>query len=316
VGTAVTNAQGIATISYKITQSNGIYSILALFIGDETYAGNSNTNNLTVYLTPTYITVKNVKGLNKQKVTLKATIKDANRNPLNGQTLIFHINGHNYNSVTSNNGIATITYIPYGAGIYNITVNYMGNNQYTDSQSTGLLTVKPSSYLYIKIKSSNNNPKIGEPFTITYKIGNKGPDNATNVKMSIPLPSGFNISNITGDGNWTYNTADNIITWTLTNVTIGDPYLYIIGKTSNSGVYVFGSNITSETNNLNTEGVTPITITATNPITPTNPTTPTTKTTLNAATTTIPMQHTGIPFAGLIFGVLSVLGGSIMTRKK
>ena len=62
VGTAITNAQGIATLSYKITQSNGIYSILALFMGDETYAGNSNTNNLTVNLTPTDLTVKNVTG--------------------------------------------------------------------------------------------------------------------------------------------------------------------------------------------------------------------------------------------------------------
>jgi hypothetical protein len=61
--------------------------------------------------------------------------------------------------------------------------------------------------------------------------------------MTIPLPSGFIVSNITRDGNWTYNPTTNTIRWTLT---IGDPYLYITGKTDTSGIYVFGSNITSK----------------------------------------------------------------------
>ena len=137
--------------------------------------------------------------------------------------------------------------------------------------------------------------------------------------MSIPLPSEFTASNITGDGNWTYNKTANTINWTLTNVTIGDPYLYITGKIRTRGVYVFGSNITSETYNLNTEGVTPITITSTdptNPINPINPITPKTTTTLNTDTTTIPMQHTGLPIAGLILAIITVLGGSIMSRKR
>jgi hypothetical protein len=39
-------------------------------------------------------------------------------------------------------------------------------------------------------------------------------------------------------------------------------------------------------------------------------------TTLNAATTTIPMQHTGVPVAGLILAILTVIGGSIIPRLK
>lgn len=31
---------------------------------------------------------------------------------------------------------------------------------------------------------------------------------------------------------------------------------------------------------------------------------------------TIPMQHTGVPIAGLLFGILSVMGGSVMSRRK
>ena len=87
--------------------------------------------------------------------------------------------------------------------------------------------------------------------------------------------------------------------------------MYITGKTDNSGVYVFGSNITSETYNLNTESVDPITITSN---ASTNPTT--TKTKFNADTKTIPMQHTGLPIPGLILAILTVFGGSILPRLK
>ena len=178
-----------------------------------------------------------------------------------------------------------------------------------------MLTVDPSAYLYLQITASNKNPKIGETFTLIYKLGNNGPDNATNVTITIPLPSGFIISTINGDGNWTYNPTTKTITWTLSNLPVGDPYLYITGKTINSGVYVFGSSISSETYNLNTEGITPIIINttknSTNPVTPKNSTI-----ILNTDTNTIPMQHTGIPIAGLLFGILSVIGGSLMSRKK
>jgi uncharacterized repeat protein (TIGR01451 family) len=169
--------------------------------------------------------------------------------------------------------------------------------------------------LDLKISTSKDKSKVGEIFTVTYKLGNKGPDNATNVTMIIPLPSSFIVSKITGNGNWTYNKTTNTITWTLTNVFIGDPYLYISGKINNSGVYAFGSSISSKTYNLNTESVDPITITAKNSI---NPVTPTNSTTLNVTKTTakIPMQHIGIPLAGLILAILTVIGGIITPKKK
>ena len=88
---------------------------------------------------------------------------------------------------------------------------------------------------------------------------------------------------ISGDSKWTYNAVTRTITWTMTNVPVGDPYLYKTGKNINR-LYVFDSNISLETYNLNTEGAAPITInTANNP----NPVIPT----VNAVTTTIPMQQ-------------------------
>ena len=205
---------------------------------------------------------------------------------------------------TTVNGIATSLFTAKQTGTVNLTAT-------TDNQTvTQLINVNPASYLYMTIKSSKSNPTVGETVLITYKLGNNGPDNATNVMISIPIPKDFEITNISGDGNWTYNPTTSIVTWILSNVTVGDPYLYVTGKTMSSGVYVFGSNITSETYNLNTQGVTPITVTST------NPTTPTTNTKLNAETTTIPMQHTGLPIAGLILAILAVIGGSISSRRK
>ena len=241
-------------------------------------------------------------------------------NPKNGHipdgTIVNYsstLGSFNPTTATTVNGIATSLFTANQTGIGNLTAT-------TDNQTVKqLLTVNPASYLYLNITSSKNNPTVGETFIITYKLGNNGPDNATNVIINIPLPKDFEITNVRGNGNWTYNLTNNIITWTLTNVTVGDPYLYITGRTSTSGVYVFGSNITSETYDLNTKGVTPITVTSSNPITPVNPTNPTivtTKTKLTADTTTIPMQHTGLPIGGLILAILTVLGGSIMSRKK
>jgi len=112
----------------------------------------------------------------------------------------------------------------------------------------------PKSDLYITITPSKNNPKVGETFTLTYKLGNYGPDNAENVTITIPLPSGFKIGNIRGDGNWNYNAANKTITWTLANVPVGDPYLYITGNVIKAGSYVFGASISSDTYTINTEG--------------------------------------------------------------
>ena len=160
----------------------------------------------------------------------------------------------------------------------------------------------PKSDLYIKITSNEKNNKVGETFTITYKLGNNGPDEATNAIMTIPLPEGFKYTDISGDGDWNYDAETNTITWTLTNVPVGDPYLYISGHVNKPGTYVFSSSISSETYNINTEGITPITINAIPEV--------------KAASKTIPLQKTGLPLSGLILAILAVLGGLATSKRK
>ncbi len=338
LGTATVN-NGIATLNWTIPNNwnKNIYTITATYDGTGTnYINSTNTSKLTVDTIPTHLIFKNVTGLDNLTLALKATLSDVYGNLLADQKVFFNVNGRIYSTISNYNGIASINYIPIGVGNYNVTVNYPGNNNYTSSEDSGLLIVNPSAYLYLMIGSSDKNPKLGGIFTITYKLGNKGPDNATNVTTRIPLPSDFILSNIAGNGNWTYNKITNTITWTLTNVTLGDPYLYITGKLNKSGVYVFGSNITSETYNPNNQGVTPITITSTEPkpvnpvnpkkpinpvnpkkpVNPVNPVSNNTTTKLIADTTTIPMQHTGVPITELVLAILSIIGGTAISRRK
>lgn len=180
--------------------------------------------------------------------------------------------------------------------------------QSTASVSTDI-TIKAAADLYIKITSSNSNPKAGETFTLTYKLGNNGPDAAQNVTVTIPLPNGFKVSNISGDGTWNYNANTNTIIWTMDSVEVGDPYLYITGKNTKTGTSSFTATINSTTYNANTQGITPASI-STQANQNNNNTT-----TVNASST-VTMQHTGIPLNYLLMAILLVIGGLIIPKRK
>jgi hypothetical protein len=113
------------------------------------------------------------------------------------------------------------------------------------------------------------------------------------------------------NGTWTYNPSNRTITWNLTNVVVGDPYLYLTVKALGAGSYSITPAITSETFNRNTDPLIPFNISV-------QPQNNSNSNTVNAASTTktIPMQTTGMPIAGLILAILAVLGGTLAQRKK
>ncbi|MBI5459889.1 right-handed parallel beta-helix repeat-containing protein [Methanobacterium sp.] len=179
------------------------------------------------------------------------------------------------------------------------------HTEYPNNSTTNCTIYVPKSDLYIQITSNNNNPTVGETFTLRYKLGNKGPDDALNVTITIPIPDGFVISKIEGDGTWTI--VGNNIIWTMTNVTVGDPDLYVSGWTRWAGSFLFSASITSDTFNLNSLGVSSFSLNTIPQV--------------NAATTTtssnsVGMQTTGAPLAPLVLAILSVLSGLMATRKK
>jgi uncharacterized repeat protein (TIGR01451 family) len=209
-------------------------------------------------------------------------------------------------AVVANDGNVTyyLTALVNSTSLAGTNVTNMVNETHDEHpgySTANCMVYVPKSDLYIQITSDKNNPKVGETFTLTYKLGNNGPDDATNVTITIPIPEGFHISSITGDGNWSI--VGNNIIWTLNNVTVGDPYLYITGWTTAAGNYIFTASINSNTFNLNSRGVNSLSINA--------------QPQVNAATSnTIGMQTTGAPIAGIVLAILMVLGGFIGTRKK
>ncbi|MDY9924651.1 hypothetical protein [Methanobacterium sp.] len=210
-------------------------------------------------------------------------------------------------AIVANNGNVTyyLTALVNSTGLAGTNVTNVVNethSEYPNNSTTNCTVYVPKADLYIQITSDKNNPNVGETFTLTYKLGNNGPDTADNVTITIPLPEGFVISKIEGDGNWTV--TGNTITWTMNNVTVGDPNLYISGWTTGPGNHLFTASITSDTFNINSMGVSPLTLNA--------------QPTVNAATTTntVGMQTTGTPIVPLAIGILSVLGGLAITRKK
>ena len=170
---------------------------------------------------------------------------------------------------------------------------YQGFDSYTSELYV------PSADLYIIITSNKGSTVVGEQFTVKYKLGNRGPDDAEKVTVTIPLPEGFVISKIEGDGTW--QIAGNKIIWTLDQVKVGDPYLYITGWTTRPGNYQFTASIASETFNINSTGVSSFSINSQTPV--------------NAASNTVGMQETGTPLPGIVLAILMVLGGIITTRK-
>jgi len=210
-------------------------------------------------------------------------------------------------AIVANNGNITyyLTALVNSTSLAGTNVTNVVNethSEYPNNSATNCTVYVPKADLYVQITSDKNNPTVGETFTLTYKLGNNGPDDATNVTITIPLPEGFVISKIEGDGNWTV--TGNTITWTMNNVTVGDPYLYISGWTTGPGNYLFTASIASDTFSINSRGINPLTLN--------------TQPTVNAATTTntVGMQTTGTPIVPLALAALSVLGGLVATRKK
>ncbi|MBP2045282.1 beta strand repeat-containing protein [Methanobacterium aggregans] len=313
----VSVSNGLVTINWTIpiTWAVGNYSVVAEYSGSSNYLASSNGTNLTVTPNPTAVTVDSVSGYAGQNVTFTADLVDSNGNPVTDGQVGFTVNNTNIGTADVSNGTASITWaIPttWTAGNYSVVAEYSGSNNYLASTNSTLLTLQPSSYLYLNTTTSKKNPTVGDTFLVTYKLSNKGPDNATNVTMSFQIPAGLEFVNVSVDnGTVTYNPTNRTITWTLNNVAVGDPYLYLRVRALGTGSYSILPMITSETFNRNTDPLTPFTVNV-------QEQNNSNSNRVNAASTTktVPMQTTGMPIAELVLAILAVLGGVFTPRKK
>ena len=315
-GTTLGNVNPINTTiqnntSKTILTTNTLgYAFVSATVDDQTVSTLVQVKNLI----STNTTVISTNGYANNTVNLTAVLTAKDNSIINGGNVTFTVD--NVPSVTAPvvNGMATYIWtIPssWTSGNYKIIANYFGTTSYTASNNTGNLTVKPSAYLYLTTLTSNQ--KVGVPFNITYKLNNKGPDPAYNVTVNIPIPKGLTFLNAKVDtGNWIYNKTNQTVKWTLPIVPVGDPILYITAEALKTGKITIKSNITTNTFNQNRKP----SILLINIQTTGNNETKGNNTIINSNSTTVPMQNTGVPFTGLILGLLSITGGIIGSRRK
>ena len=248
IGTATTDNTGTASFYYIIDDITGEYTLTESFSGDQGYLESTTTRTLTVNKTNTQIQVSNVTIKHETPANLTATLKDEYNKPIDGQIIIFSIDKKIVGTAVTNlNGTATFYYLPVNSGNFIISSYYQGNSIYSGISGFSDLNVTPFSNVYLTA-NNNKNLKVGDTFDITYKLGNNGPDNAQHVIVTFKIPNGLEFVNAAVDnGSWKFDQSTQTVTWTLNNVAVGDPYIYLTVKAIKNGSYIVNPQITSNT---------------------------------------------------------------------
>lgn len=170
----------------------------------------------------------------------------------------------------------------------------------------------PPSSLYVKTTVNNANPGVGDTVTLTYYVGNNGPNTAYNTVLKFPIPAGMQFVKAWtnyGVGTISYDSTTNTVTWDLGDLPIIDPEAWVQLIAQTVGQITITPLLSTLTNDPNiSSNIQSINI---------NVHAASTSTTTHAASgNTIGMQTTGIPIAMLITAILMVLGGSLVPRRK
>ncbi|WP_431061807.1 hypothetical protein [Methanobacterium sp.] len=243
VDTATTDINGVATLPYTITQDVGTHTLVGIFLTDNTkYAGSNDGKVLTVNPISTSLSVSDVTGNKGETVDLKATLVDTVHGnvPVVGRKVTFKVNDVSVPGfgTTDSDGVAILPYtINLVGGTYNIEAAFAADDKYAAANGMGALKV-PQSSVYVLTTVSNTNPTVGQIVTITFKLGNKGPDTAQKVVFTYVLPVGMELVNLSGDNTYSYNAATRTITWNLGDVKANtDPWLYANVRFLNPGSF-------------------------------------------------------------------------------
>lgn len=198
---ALTDANGVATLSHKVTESLGPHTILATFAKDDKYDASSGSNTLTAGIIPTSMVVSAVNGATNSVVNLIATLTDNNNKPVQGKTLQFFVDDILQGSNTTDaTGTATWSHtVSENQGSHIIKATFTKDEKYDTSTNTNTLTVPdttpPTAWDSVKGGLYKNNQIVtlamSEPGTI-YCIVNGGPMYAYSNPITISQTSNLN----------------------------------------------------------------------------------------------------------------------------
>ncbi len=309
----------------ELTQSK-LYTLYAFYNGTYKYTTSQASADFLVptpQIGSTVISVyPPVNGTQGQIVNLQARLMDAYQKlPLANKNLTFSKGNIILGSaITNSDGVASLPYrILLAPDSYTILASFAGDFPYASCSNTGMLNVNPSptgvSDLTITRKVQSI-IRLGEKFTVTVKIGNKGPDIAKNVVIRFSIPEGLDFITASVDqGTWSYDEASRLFTWNLGDVAVGDPYLDITLKANQLGEYLLRHLLTTASFDPNLENqMTPLSIVISSP--ENNNGSNGNESSVNVEGKTIGMQKTGLPVAGLILTILALIGGLAISKRK
>jgi 5-hydroxyisourate hydrolase-like protein (transthyretin family) len=141
LGSANTDSSGNAVKPYTANINAGTYVVNASYAGGADYGSSSGTSNLIVNPFTTTLTIDVPSAIQGQSVTLKATLKDENGNPIQGVSIQFQMyDGTSWTNMSSantdSNGVASISYTPSSTGSFQVKAMFGGTANYAPSAST------------------------------------------------------------------------------------------------------------------------------------------------------------------------------------
>ena len=180
IGQATTNNNGQATIPINTTTDKE--TIKVVYDGNETYYKSETNITITVNKNDVNITLKPIKGIIGEKITLQAKLTDINGNTITGGNLAFKLNGKTLRSdgrfdsnapamkFSVKDGLVTYT---INADLYlrnakNLTASYSGNYKYAEKTSASVEAQIQKRYANITVTVTPN--KVKQYETITIKV--------------------------------------------------------------------------------------------------------------------------------------------------
>ncbi len=137
---AITNKDGVATIIFNLTR--GTFDISCTFAGSNKLNSASATAKIEFKeIIETIITDSGkFEFVHGSGSSFDVILTDANGNPIANQKVIITISGVDYERITNDKGIASIT-INLGEGVYNVSYRFEGNSDYAASNGSATIDV-------------------------------------------------------------------------------------------------------------------------------------------------------------------------------
>ena len=208
VGTAVTNSDGQAGLTYVTPASNVIGSshpVSAVFGGDSSDNASSGSASLTVTRYNSTLGVASVTSTPGQTVTLSATLRRSTGLPLSGQTVSFTVDSTPLTVTTNAAGVATVPYVIPAAdaiGSHTIMASFGGDASDNAVTNHGTLSVKYATVL----AAANVSGARGTAVTLTATLTSGGAGIAgKSVSFKVDgKAAGSSLTDATGTANVSY----------------------------------------------------------------------------------------------------------------